>query len=74
MTRLALTQAQADALQPILEQAAAPLSPHVVLCQIRRLDWSEGAHLVMECQTVPRGTAEKMRKLLQTENQQQKAK
>jgi hypothetical protein len=61
MTPVPLTPEQLVSLQPLIDEANKPMSPDVLICQIRRLDWTQGAAVILDCKIIPRPAAEQMR-------------
>lgn len=58
--RLALTSEQAAQLKTIMDRANVPLSPDVMLAQLYRLDWSQGAAIVFDIKIIKRAHAAKL--------------
>lgn len=46
--QLKLTPEQIELFRPLHEQAEKNLTPDLIFAQVRRLHWTEGAHLVLE--------------------------
>jgi len=53
--RLMLSPEQTKAVQPFLDAARVHPSPGIVVAQVLRLDWTEGAHLVLEVSVITSG-------------------
>ena len=59
--KLLLTAAQLRELEPLLARAAAPGSPDLLVGQIMREPWTDGAKVYLDVKLIARATAEKMR-------------